>query len=70
MGTAAVSLLSAQAGANCIRVHDVKATKEILDMFYGIHPSRWFCLFLIYEYWKNVWHSIRRILRFSKGETA
>jgi dihydropteroate synthase len=47
MGTAAVSLLSAQAGANCVRVHDVKATKEILDMYYGIYQSRWICLFLI-----------------------
>ena len=47
MGTAAVSLLSAQAGANCVRVHDVKATKEILDMYYGIYQSSWICLFLI-----------------------
>ena len=47
MGTAAVSLLSVQAGANCVRVHDVKATKEILDMYYGIYQSRWICLFLI-----------------------
>ena len=50
MGSAAVSLyddcgndglmcrLSAQAGAECFRVHDVKATKEMLDMYYGIFP--------------------------------
>ena len=30
--------LSAQAGADCVRVHDVKATKELLDMYYGIFP--------------------------------
>lgn len=28
--------LSAEHGANVVRVHDVKATKETLDMFYGI----------------------------------
>lgn len=56
MGSAAVSLyrfngvlkrrLSAEHGANVVRVHDVKATKEALDMFYGIFPneSRWSCL--------------------------
>ena len=46
MGTAAVTLwarrgdvrrrLSAEKGAQMVRVHDVKQTKEILDMYYGI----------------------------------
>ena len=30
--------LSAQAGADCVHVHDVKVTKELLDMYYGIFP--------------------------------
>lgn len=28
--------MSALKGAQMVRVHDVKATKEILDMYYGI----------------------------------
>ena len=29
--------LSAEHGAQAVRVHDVKATKEILDAYYGIY---------------------------------
>lgn len=33
--------LSALKGAQMVRVHDVKATKEILDMYYGICKEHW-----------------------------
>lgn len=36
MGTAAISMYSAEHGAQMVRVHDVKETKQVLDMYYGI----------------------------------
>ena len=45
MGTAAISMYSAEHGAQMVRVHDVKATKQVLDMYYGIvHPFDVFCI--------------------------
>lgn len=43
LGTAAISMFSAEHGAQMVRVHDVKQTKQVLDMYYGISHSFFVC---------------------------
>ena len=43
LGTAAISMFSAEHGAQMVRVHDVKQTKQVLDMYYGISRSLCVC---------------------------